>query len=185
MRLTNDGRTKLQVHMQTFDSVIDEHGAVVLRVCRALLQPADADEAWSETFLTAFRTYGGLQDHTNIRGWLVTIAHRKAIDVLRSSNRQPVPVDEIPSDSINWNAVEGKPDEIDIDALRNAIADLPDKQRRAVTYRYIADLSYADIGALLECSQPAARRNVSDALASLRKNRHTYVDQVDSKGIRT
>ena len=43
------------------------------------------------------------------------------------------------------------------------------KQRGAVIYRYLADLSYADIGELLGCSAPAARRSASDGIASLRR----------------
>ena len=70
-----------------FDEVVTEHGQVVLRVCRALLGPVDADDAWSETFLAALRAYPDLRDDSNVRGWLVTIAHRKAIDQLRAAGR--------------------------------------------------------------------------------------------------
>ena len=81
--------------------VVAEHGAVVLRVCRALLGPADADDAWSETFLAALRAYPDLRPDSNVRGWLVTIAHRKAIDQLRRRGRarraRPADVPERPS----------------------------------------------------------------------------------------
>jgi DNA-directed RNA polymerase specialized sigma24 family protein len=40
-----------------FDAVVAEHGSTVLRVCRALLNRVDADDAWSETFLAALRAY--------------------------------------------------------------------------------------------------------------------------------
>ena len=57
---------------------------MVMRVCRALLGPADAEDAWSETFISALRAYPRLRVGSNVRGWLVTIAHRKAIDQLRA-----------------------------------------------------------------------------------------------------
>ncbi len=38
---------------QPFEKVVEEHGRTVLRVCRALLASHDADDAWSETFLSA------------------------------------------------------------------------------------------------------------------------------------
>ena len=41
--------------MKTFEHVVAEHGTTVLRVCRAIVGPADADDAWSETFLAAMR----------------------------------------------------------------------------------------------------------------------------------
>jgi DNA-directed RNA polymerase specialized sigma24 family protein len=44
-----------------FDAVVAEHGPVVLRMCRATLSSADADDAWSETFLGALRAYPGLE----------------------------------------------------------------------------------------------------------------------------
>ena len=80
---------------QPFEKVVEEHGRTVLRVCRALLVSHDADDAWSETFLSAMRGYPELPETANVEAWLVTIAHRKAIDVLRSRKRQPVPVEEV------------------------------------------------------------------------------------------
>ena len=69
------------------------HGATVLRVCRAVLGPADADDAWSETFLSAMRAYPDLPADANVEAWLVTIAHRKAIDVTRAAGRRAIPTD--------------------------------------------------------------------------------------------
>ena len=68
-----------------FDQIVADHGAVVMRVCRALVGPHDAEDAWSETFLSALRAYPDLRPDSNVRGWLVTIAHRKAIDQIRSA----------------------------------------------------------------------------------------------------
>jgi RNA polymerase sigma factor (sigma-70 family) len=167
--------------MRPFESIIDEHGAVVLRVCRALLQPLDADEAWSETFLAAFRAYGNLNSDANIRGWLVTIAHRKAIDVLRSTKRRPTPIEISPEHSIvDFDGLETS--SADVDALRAAISRLPEKQRKAVAYRYLGELAYVDIAELLECSQAAARRSVSDGLTALRKQNPPCGTLIDSKG---
>ena len=64
--------------MKTFEHVVAEHGTTVLRVCRAIVGPADADDAWSETFLAAMRAYPELPGDANVEAWLVTIAHRKA-----------------------------------------------------------------------------------------------------------
>ncbi len=40
---------------QPFISVVSDHGATVLRVCRVIVGPVDADDAWSETFLSALK----------------------------------------------------------------------------------------------------------------------------------
>src|ERR1700716_3939741 len=81
---------------EPFEKVVARHADTVLRVCRVLLGAHDAEDAWSETFLAALRAYPDLPGTANTEAWLVTIAHRKAIDVLRARKRQPAPVGEIP-----------------------------------------------------------------------------------------
>jgi RNA polymerase sigma factor (sigma-70 family) len=147
---------------QPFEEVVAEHGRAVMRVCRAWLGPADAEDAWSETFLSALRAYPQLRPDSHVRGWLVTIAHHKAIDQVRARARRPPPTSHAPDAPITDHAP------LD-DDLRAALDALPMKQRGAVIYRYLADLSYADIGELLGCSAPAARRSASDGIANLRK----------------
>ena len=154
--------------MQPFEAIVAEHGGVVLRVCRALVGPDEADDAWSETFLSALRAYPALRPGSNIRGWLVTIAHNKAIDQIRSRKRTPEPVSEA-GDGRAAHAEKATASEpIDSD-LHAALAGLPAKQRGAVVYRYLADLSYDEVAALLDCSPTAARRNAADGIARLRR----------------
>ena len=152
--------------MQPFEAIVAEHGQVVMRVCRALLGPVDADDAWSETFLAALRAYPELRPGSNVRGWLVTIAHNKAIDQIRGRLRAPVPAGEV---SERLTGDEPGPEPVDSE-LQSALADLPPKQRGAVMYRYLADLPYAEVAALLECSQAAARRSAADGIARLRRH---------------
>lgn len=136
-----------------------EYGAMVLRVCRAVVGPTDAEDAWSETFLSALRAYPDLDPNANVEAWLVTIAHRRAIDVGRAVSRAPAPVDAIPD--------TGHIDHHDAD-LWAALAALPDKQRRTLAYRYLAGLPYAEIADLLGGSTEAARRAAADGLRTLR-----------------
>jgi RNA polymerase sigma factor (sigma-70 family) len=150
---------------QPFERIVVEHGATVLRVCRVILGVHDAEDAWSETFLAAMRAYPDLPDGANAEAWLVTIAHRKAIDVVRARKRQPAPVGEIPEAPTSL----GVPGETDGD-LWQAVAALPDKQRQAVAYHYIAGLAYAEIAGILGGSSDAARRAAADGVRKLRKN---------------
>jgi RNA polymerase sigma factor (sigma-70 family) len=154
----------LDAAVRPFEGIVAEHGPMVMRVCRALLGPADAADAWSETFLSALEAYPKLRPGSSIRGWLVTIAHRKAIDHLRGAARRPQPAGDLPEIPATDPAESSMDDE-----LRAALDALPAKQRGAVIYRYLADLSYAEVGDLLESSATAARRSAADGIASLRK----------------
>src|ERR1700761_5146762 len=150
---------------QPFEKVVEQHGGAVLRVCRVIVGVHDAEDAWSETFLAALRAYPDLPDDANAEAWLVTIAHRKAIDVLRARKRQAAPVGELPEAPGDL----GVPGAADAD-LWQAVAALPAKQRQAVAYHYVAGLAYAEIAAILGGSTDAARRAAADGIKSLRKN---------------
>ena len=153
---------------QPFEKVVEQNGGVVLRICRVILGAHDAEDAWSETFLAALRAYPDLPDDANAEAWLVRIAQRKAIDVLRARKRQPVPVGEVP-DLPGFPSLLGVPGAEDGD-LWHAVAALPDKQRQAVAYHYVAGLAYAEIADILGGTSDAARRAAADGVKNLRKN---------------
>lgn len=146
-----------------FESIVAGHGATVLRVARAVLGHADADDAWSDTFLAAMKAYPDLPADANVEAWLVTIAHRKAIDIVRATARRATPVPETPD--------RPSPDHADTHRLEltEAVAALPPKQRQAVAYHYLAGLPYAEIATILDSSAAAARRAAADGIAALRR----------------
>ena len=146
-----------------FEEIVTTHGPTVLRVCRAVLGPIDAEDVWSETFVSALRAYPTLRPGSNVEAWLVTIAHRKAIDQTRARARRPLPVEPLPerpapSEEHPWDG-----------DLLAAMQALPFKQRVAVTYHYVAGMPYADVATLIGGSQDAARRAAADGIAALRK----------------
>jgi RNA polymerase sigma factor (sigma-70 family) len=155
-----------------FETVVADHGPAVLRVCRAVLGPVDADDAWSETFLSAMKAYPGLPADANVEAWLVTIAHRKAIDVTRARGRRAIPVGDLPETPA---AAETEHD----DDLADALAHLPGKQKQAVAYHYLAGLPYTEVAAVLGGSTDAARRAAADGIAALRRS---YPDVATRKG---
>src|SRR6478736_2408927 len=122
---------------RSFEQAVTEHGDVVLRVCRAVVGPTEAEDAWSETFLAALRAWPDLPDDANVRAWLVTIAHRKAVDVARAGARRAVPVAAVPDAA----APPGDQPELALPDgdLWSALADLPEKQRSCVAYHHVDD----------------------------------------------
>ncbi len=149
--------------MKPFEQVVGEHGATVLRVCRAVLGVADADDAWSETFLAALRAYPALGPEANVEAWLVTIARRKAIDIHRARRRRAVPVDDLPEHpSSLGNPAAPRED------LWRALRALTARQREAIAYHHLVGMPYAEVAGLLGGTEAAARRAAADGMKALR-----------------
>jgi DNA-directed RNA polymerase specialized sigma24 family protein len=149
---------------QPFDRAVAEHGATVLRVCRAVLGAGpDADDAWSETFVAALKAWPELDEGTNLQAWLVRVAHRKAIDVTRTRRRHAVPTDVLP----DGRSAIGIPGTDDRD-LWTAVAALPERQRLAVAYHYLGGLPHGQTAELIGGSADAVRRAAADGIRALR-----------------
>ena len=161
-----------------FEAIVETHGATVLRVCRAVVGPAEADDAWSETFLSAMKAYPALPDDANVEAWLVTIAHRRAIDAGRAQSRRAVPTDSIADRADRADRSEPDPD------LMAALEGLPDKQRLSVSYHYLAGLPYAEIASMLGGSADAARRAAADGIAALRRSTVVATSQTTDRTTR-
>src|SRR5919106_2345522 len=86
----------MAVRLPPFQSLLDQYREDVYRFLVASLGRQEADDCFQETFISAMRAYPRLRDASNLRSWLFTIAHRKAIDAHRARARRAVPVDEIP-----------------------------------------------------------------------------------------
>lgn len=147
-----------------FQRLLDDHAAAVLRFLVGSVGPVDADDCFQETVLAALRAYPRLRHTDNLRGWLLTIAHRKALDLHRARGRQATPVDD-PAPLAAPHHDAAAPDE----ALWAAVGALPPKQRGAVLLRFVGDLSHREIAEALDSSEEAARRALADGLAKLRK----------------
>lgn len=151
----------MSVELPPFQVFLDEHRDDVYRFLVASVGREEADDCFQETFLSALRAYPRMEENSNLRAWILTIAHRKAIDAHRSRKRRPVPVEETP-ETVS-DPVPGKDP-----SLWQAVRELPGKQRAAVVHRFVNDLAYVDIGQLIGSSEEAARRNVHEGLKTLR-----------------
>jgi RNA polymerase sigma factor (sigma-70 family) len=151
------------VRLPPFQALLDAHGRDVYRFLVASVGAVEADDCYQEAWLAALRAYPELRHTTNLRSWIFTIAHRKAIDHGRSRARRAVPVAEPPEEA-SAEVAAGTDDD-----LWARVAGLPDKQRTALALRFIGDAAYAEIAETMEISEEAARRNVHEALRRLRK----------------
>jgi RNA polymerase sigma factor (sigma-70 family) len=144
-----------------FQRFLDQHRDDVWRYLVAAVGRHAADDCFQETFLAALKAYPRLRRDSDLRAWVLTIAHRKAMDHHRARARAPVPVGAAP-DAGAWQDAE--PD----GEVWARVAELPDKQRAALLLRYAGDLSHAQVAAALGCSEEAARRSAHEGLKRLR-----------------
>ena len=144
-----------------FQAFLDQYRDDVYRFLVASVGRQDADDCFQETFLSAMRAYPRLRRNSNLRAWVLTIAHRKALDSHRANGRRPMPVADVPE--------RGTDADFDHDAgLWSEVRKLPGKQRAAVVLRFASDLPHDEIGRVLGCSPEAARRNLHEGLEKLR-----------------
>jgi RNA polymerase sigma factor (sigma-70 family) len=152
----------LAVTLPPFQTLLDEHAADLHRFLAASVGPHDGADCFQETVISALRAYPGLQHADNLRGWLLTIAHRKVVDHARRAARRAIPVAEPPEVGTS------DPDGLADAELWGAVRELPPKQRTAVVQRYLLDRPYAEVAAVIGCSEAAARQNVRAGLQRLR-----------------
>jgi RNA polymerase sigma factor (sigma-70 family) len=173
--VTSDG-------LPPFQRFLDAHREAVWRFLVSSVGRIDAQDCFQETFIAALRAYPRLRPDSNLRAWVLTIAHRKALDVHRGHAKRALPVAEIAAvaDGTSGRTENGMrtrrrsssgaeaAKERD-EALWEAVHELPARQRSAILLRYVADLPHRDIASTIGCSEEAARRSLHEGLTKLRK----------------
>jgi RNA polymerase sigma factor (sigma-70 family) len=168
-----------------FQRFLDDNRDAVFGFLFAAVGPDDVDDCFQDTFAAALRAYPRLRARSNLRAWVLTIAHRKAIDAHRAQRRRPLPVEDpepvaagagagvVAVGSVTGGHAGGDPAAGAVadgrDELWRAVAALPPKQGQAVLLRYAGDLAYADVARAMGCSEVAARRSVHEGLKKLKE----------------
>lgn len=145
-----------------FQRFLEEHGSVVYRFLVASVGRQDAEDCFQETFMAALRAYPRLRAGSNLRAWVMTIAHRKALDVHRSRGRGPKPMATVPDRP-------GGPEDDGDPGVWRRVRDLPPRQREAVVLRFVGDLPYREVARAMGTTDAAARQNVRLAVRRLRE----------------
>ena len=148
-----------------FYELVDAYWRDVARLCRALAGPDDGEDAAQRAWLNALRAYPSLEHDRNLKGWLLTVAARAAMDGHRDRARRPVPMADPPERPGSGFA---NPAELPGDEIWTLVAELPERERVAVGLRYALDQPHAEIAAAIGVSEAMSRRLVSDGLAKLR-----------------
>jgi RNA polymerase sigma factor (sigma-70 family) len=153
-----------------FQALVDAHWRDVARLAHALAGPVDGDDAAQQAWTQALAAYPRLRSSSNLRGWLLTITSRCAMDVHRARSRRAVPAQDIAmiGEVTGRARVPGPDHDRPDESLWSHVAELPERQRHAVVLKYVGDLDHPRIAEALGTTPTMSRRLVSDGLATLR-----------------
>ena len=143
---------------------MEEHRVTVYRFLMAAAGPAEADDCFQDTFLSALKAYPTLRPDSNLRAWVLTIATNKVVDMARARGRRAVPVSDPEPGAAEANQrVDG------VDPVWESVRCLPPQQRAAVAHRFLLDLTYAGVAEAMGTTEETARANVYQGLKKLRE----------------
>lgn len=150
-----------------FQQLVDSYWRDVARLAYGLAGP-EGDDIAQQAWTQALAAYPKLESTTNLRGWLLTITYRCAMDHFRRRQRTPILVDDL--EAVGRPAtVAAADDDLEDTELLSALTQLPQRERAAVCLRYLADQDHQAIARSLDVSLSMSRRLVSDGLKQLRK----------------
>lgn len=156
-----------------FAALYDElAGPVLGLVVRVLRDRAQSEEVAQETLLEIWRKAATFTpDRGNVRSWALTIAHRRAIDRVRSeqsgSDRETRAGHLDPRRDFD-EVAEQTMLRLERDDVRAALATLTDLQRRSIELAYYDGYTYREVGDLLDIPVSTVKSRMRDGLIRLR-----------------
>jgi RNA polymerase sigma-70 factor, ECF subfamily len=154
-----------------FATVYDRAAAQVFgMVLRVVRDPAQSEEVAQEVMLEVWRTAARFDPHRgSATAWLMTLAHRRAVDRVRSGlaaaqREARAAVAEIDYDVVA-EAVETR---LDAQRVRRCLDSLTDLQRESVTLAYYGGYTYREVAGLLGVAVGTVKTRMRDGLIRLR-----------------
>ena len=155
-----------------FEQLVETYREQVYRIAlRMCSNAADADEAAQEAFLAAWKGLPNFRGDSQFSTWLYQLTTHAAIDLMRREKRQ-IAADDItevsaadPAPSPQQQAEQSEQREI----VRDAILQLAPEQREVVVLRFMEELSYEEIGAVLKLPSGTVKSRLNRAKAQLKE----------------
>src|SRR5260221_6066518 len=146
------GRSAIVRTAMTFEDVVREHQDAVYGAALRILGDRDAaQDAANQAFIKAYRSIASYDPARPIRPWLLRIAVNEAITIGRSRTRErarQAPEDEAARLADRAATPERETlDRESRDAIRTAVAQLPELYRVVVVLRYFNELSVDEVAA--------------------------------------
>jgi RNA polymerase sigma-70 factor, ECF subfamily len=154
-----------------FAELYDRHVVRIYRHIYYLVGDAPvAEDLTAQTFLKAWEAIDRYKERgAPIVAWLLRICHNLTVSYLRS-RRDHSELDEAYVDQKR----SGNPEEVleqttDEKSVRDAVLRLRDEQRQVIMLRFVEELDYREVAAMIGKSVPAVRVIQHRALGNLRK----------------
>jgi RNA polymerase sigma-70 factor (ECF subfamily) len=149
-------------------ALFERHGRMVYGICRAMLRDVhEAEDASQQVFLSAHRALRAGARVREAGAWLATIARNECRGRIAAGMRTPLSCAEE-----DLEAIPAPGDEVErrvhAEALRSALAELPERQREAVVLRYLYGLRYGEVATALGLSRPATEALLFRARRAMR-----------------
>jgi RNA polymerase sigma-70 factor (ECF subfamily) len=132
---------------------------------KMLVGIGEADDVLQEVWLDVFRSVARLKDVGAFRGWLYQIARTRALKVFRKRRLQFEPIEAEQLVDAEQNADEFSADEAQ--RVHTALDKLPAVHREVLVLRYIEDMSYEEIAAIVSCQIGTVRSRLHYAKRAL------------------
>ncbi len=149
-------------------------------VCRALAlafrDSQRAEEAAQEAFIRAYVYWRRVGRMDRPAGWVYVVAVHQAARARRRDDATVVPVAGRRGETTAMDIAEGV---VEREALRLAIARLPERQRLAIVLRYLADLPLVDVAAAMGCAVGTVKSTVHAALVRLEADLGEEIETIE------
>jgi RNA polymerase sigma-70 factor (ECF subfamily) len=125
----------------------------------------EAEDATAQTFLAALEALDRYKHRGHFAAWLFAIARRKAMDAFRA--RRQAPLENAENVPVDTDVLQQVIQTEQIAALAKLISTLNEEEHELIRLRYIAELSFSEIGRLLNRSEEAVKKSFYRLLARL------------------
>ena len=154
-----------------FAELYDRHADRVLRhIVRVVNDAREAEDLTAQTFLRAWEAIERYQDRgAPFSAWLLRIAHNLAVSHLRGRRDHSVLEDRYIDEKRLGNPERALEQAFDETSVREAVRQLREEQRQVIMLRFMNELDYEQVAAMLGKSVPTVRVIQHRAIGKLRK----------------
>lgn len=158
--------------IEAFEELVRRHGPALYRYARRMTRDADAvNDIVQETFVAAWRQIGNFRGDSAVLTWLFAICARKVTDSHRV--KRAIPIDDRLIEPVSQDAGASPftfaSNSAFLDAMEEALAELPPRQRAVWMLREIEMLTFPEVGNILSLSPDAARGHHHRARVTLQQ----------------